>query len=163
MVRTCRRPAPGISSVTATPDAVESSQRARRCIPAPVRTLLVLTLLYLFLVGVRLLESGINSLGTDFTDALFDKVSNPLAGLCVGILATVLVQSSSVTTATIVGLVASGVIDIDSAVPMIMGANIGTTVTNTIVSLAHVRESEEFRRAFTAATMHDFFLSLIHI
>jgi sodium-dependent phosphate cotransporter len=40
---------------------------------------------------------------------------------------------------------------------MIMGANIGTTVTNTIVSLAHMRQSEEFRKAFTAATMHDFF------
>ncbi len=40
---------------------------------------------------------------------------------------------------------------------MIMGANIGTTVTNTIVSLAHIRRSEEFRRAFAAATMHDFF------
>jgi sodium-dependent phosphate cotransporter len=49
------------------------------------------------------------------------------------------------------------VIDVDAAVPMVMGANIGTTVTNTIVSLAHVRRSEEFRRAFAAATMHDFF------
>ncbi len=118
---------------------------------------MVLCLLYLFLVGVRLLESGIKTLGSDFTDALFDSITNPMAGLFVGILATVLVQSSSVTTATIVGLVAAGVLDVDSAVPMVMGANIGTTVTNTIVSLAHLRDSTEFRRAFTAATMHDFF------
>jgi sodium-dependent phosphate cotransporter len=40
---------------------------------------------------------------------------------------------------------------------MIMGANIGTTVTNTIVSLAHMGRPEEFRRAFAAATCHDFF------
>lgn len=126
-------------------------------LPAPTRAVLVVVLLYLFLVGVKLLEGGIKGLGSDFTDALFDNVTNPVAGLFTGVLATVLVQSSSVTTSTIVGLVAAGVVDVDSAVPMIMGANIGTTVTNTIVSLAHLRQSEEFRRAFTAATMHDFF------
>ncbi len=129
----------------------------RRPMPAPVRTALVLGLLYLFLGGVKLLEGGIKGLGSDFTDALFSNVTNPLVGLSVGVLATVLVQSSSVTTSTIVGLVAAGVVDVPSAVPMIMGANIGTTVTNTIVSVAYLRSSEEFRRAFTAATMHDFF------
>lgn len=118
---------------------------------------MVVGLLYLFLVGVKLLESGINGIGSDYTDPLFEGVSNPLAGLFVGVLATVLVQSSSVSTATIVGLVASGVIGVEAAVPMIMGANIGTTVTNTLVSLTHARRTEEFRAAFTAATMHDFF------
>ncbi len=129
----------------------------RRALPAPLRGLLVVALLYLFLGGVKLLETGIKGLGSDFTDNLFQNVTNPLAGLFVGILATVLVQSSSVTTATIVGLVAAGVVDVETAVPMIMGANIGTTVTNTLVSMAHMRNTEEFRRAYTAATMHDFF------
>jgi sodium-dependent phosphate cotransporter len=126
-------------------------------LPAPVRGILVFVLLYFFLVGVKLLESGIEGLGSDFTDALFRGVSNPLAGLFVGTLATVLVQSSSVTTSTIVGLVGTGVLSVQHAVPMVMGANIGTTVTNTIVSLAHLRRSDEFKLAFTAATMHDFF------
>jgi sodium-dependent phosphate cotransporter len=62
-----------------------------------------------------------------------------------------------VTTATIVALVAAGTLPFETAVPMIMGANIGTTVTNTLVSLGHARRSAEFRLAFTAATMHDFF------
>lgn len=57
----------------------------------------------------------------------------------------------------IVGLVSSGALGVDAAVPMAMGANIGTTVTNTLVSLGHVRQSNEFRRAFAAATVHDFF------
>jgi solute carrier family 34 (sodium-dependent phosphate cotransporter) len=56
-----------------------------------------------------------------------------------------------------VGLVASGAVSVDAAVPMIMGANIGTTVTNTLVALGHVRQSAEFRRALAAATVHDFF------
>ncbi len=126
-------------------------------LPGWARTILVIALLYAFLVGVKLLESGVKVLGADTADGLFGGITNPIAALCVGILATVLVQSSSVTTATIVGLVAAGQLPIETAVPMIMGANIGTTVTNTIVSLGSARQTESFRLAFTAATMHDFF------
>ncbi len=119
--------------------------------------LVVLGLLFVFLVGVKGLESGIKAFGADFADRLFETVSSPVAGLFAGILATVLVQSSSVSTATIVGLVGSGALSVGAAVPMIMGANIGTTVTNTLASLGHVRRGAEFRRAFAGATVHDFF------
>ena len=122
-----------------------------------VRVVGVAALLYVFLVGVSMLEAGINSFGSDFQADLLNGVSHPIAGLCAGILATVLVQSSSVSTATIVGLVGAGTLTVDAAVPMIMGANIGTTVTNTLVALSAGRRTEEFRRAFAAATMHDFF------
>lgn len=121
------------------------------------RGIVVVGLLYLFLIGVSLLEGGIKSLGSDLQEELFASVTNPVAGLCVGILATVLAQSSSVTTATIVGLVGTGLLGVDAAVPMIMGANIGTTVTNTLASLGHVRRSNEFKGAFAAATVHDYF------
>lgn len=129
----------------------------RWVLPGWARTLLVIGLLYLFLVGVRLLEGGIKGVSGGGNESLFEGITNPIAALAVGILATVLVQSSSVTTATIVALVAAGSLPMESAVPMIMGANIGTTVTNTLVSLGHARRSEEFKLAFTAATMHDFF------
>lgn len=76
-------------------------------------------LLYLFLIGVKALESGINGLGSGFTDALFEGVSHPLAGLSVGILGTVLVQSSSVSTATIVGLVGAGTLGFEAAIRVI--------------------------------------------
>lgn len=124
---------------------------------AAMRTVLVVALIYVFLVGVSSLESGIKVMGADTQEQLFSSVSNPLAGLFVGILGTVLVQSSSASTSVIVGLVASGALGVGDAVPMVMGANIGTTVTNTLVSLGHVRQSEEFKRAFAAATVHDFF------
>ena len=118
---------------------------------------LALFFLYFFLVGVKSLESGIKSFGSDFVDSVFANVANPIAGLAAGVLATVLVQSSSVTTATIVGLVGSGILPVETAVPMVMGANIGTTVTNTLASLGHVRQGAYFHRAFAAATMHDYF------
>ena len=121
------------------------------------RLLLLFVLLYLFLVAVDLLGSGIAGLGEEFTDQLFRGVGNPLAALAVGILATVLAQSSSVTTATLVGLVGAGVLSVGDAVPMIMGANVGTTITNTLASIGSIRRVEEFRRAFAGATMHDFF------
>jgi len=114
-------------------------------------------MLYAFLVGVSLLETGIAGLGAGFQDGLIREIANPISGLFAGIILTVLVQSSSVSTATIVGLVGSGTLDVSLAVPMIMGANIGTTVTNTLASLGSARRRDEFRRALTAATMHDFF------
>ncbi len=126
-------------------------------IPKGVRAAIVLGLIYFFLVGVSSLEAGIKIMGAETQEQLFSAVTNPIAGLCVGILGTVLVQSSSASTSVIVGLVAAGVVGVDDAVPMIMGANIGTTVTNTLVSLGHVRHSAEFKRAFAAATVHDFF------
>ncbi len=126
-------------------------------VPRWLRSIIVLALIYLFLVGVSSLESGIKVMGADTQERLFSSVSNPLAGLFIGLLGTVLVQSSSASTSVIVGLVASGALGFDQAVPMIMGANLGTTVTNTLVSLGHVRQSNEFRRALAAATVHDFF------
>jgi len=77
--------------------------------------------------------------------------------LFIGIFATVIFQSSSTTTSLIVGMAGSGLIGLSSAIPMVMGANIGTTVTNTIVSLGHLRRKEEFKRAFSSSTVHDFF------
>jgi len=123
------------------------------------RAAAVVVLLYFFLVGVNGLGSGFRALGEGVLDSFFAATENPFIGLMVGILATTLVQSSSVTTSLIVGLVAAPVnpIPIATAVPMIMGANIGTTVTNTIASLAHIGRREEFRRAFAVATVHDFF------
>ena len=125
--------------------------------PTWARAVLVVGLLYLFLAGVGLLSEGIETLGSDVQEALFSRVENPIAGLFVGILATVLVQSSSVTTSTIVGLVATGLVGVGEAVPIIMGANIGTSVTNSLASIGSIRRPVEFRRAVAAATVHDVF------
>lgn len=123
------------------------------------RTAVVLGLLFVFLLGVNGLGDGFKALGSNTLEIFFAATSNPFIGLMVGILATTLVQSSSVSTSLIVGLVAAPVspLPLANAIPMIMGANIGTTVTNTLVSLGHIRRPEEFRRAFAVATCHDFF------
>lgn len=117
----------------------------------------VLFFLYVFLVGVKSLEIGISSLGENLVESVFAAVASPITALAAGVLATVLVQSSSVSTAVIVGLVGAGVMSVEAAVPMVMGANIGTTVTSTLAALGHIRQSSYFERAFGAATLHDGF------
>ncbi len=121
------------------------------------RVLTALFLMYIFLVGVTCLSGGLKLMGDDFARSLFNVTVNPFTGLMVGMLATVLFQSSSVTTSIIVGLVSAGTISVGGAVPMIMGANLGTSVTNSIVSLGYARNKDNFKRAFAAATVHDFF------
>lgn len=121
------------------------------------RVLTAILLLYMFLVGVKTLSGGLKMMGDDFARSLFDVSSHPISSFMAGMLATVLFQSSSVTTSIIVGLVGAGSISIGGAVPMIMGANLGTSVTNSIVSLAYAKDKVNFKRAFAAATVHDFF------
>lgn len=121
------------------------------------RVALVIFLLYIFLIGVSCLSGGMKLMGSDFANTLFNMSSQPFVSLMMGMLATVLFQSSSVTTAIIVGLVSAGTLSIGGAIPMIMGANLGTSVTNTIVSLGYVKDNANYKKAFAAATVHDFF------
>ncbi len=121
------------------------------------KILAVAALLYLFLVSIGLMSEAFKGFGKGFAENLIRTTSNPFIGLFIGILATSLVQSSSTTTSIVVGMVGSGVLDVANAIPIIMGANIGTTVTNTLVSLGHLSRRDEFRRAISAATVHDFF------
>ena len=113
-------------------------------------------MLYFLLLAVGTVGSGFKWAAGDEAKTLFEFASHPIAGLMIGIIATALIQSSSTVTSIIVGLVAGG-LPVETAIPMVMGANIGTTITNTLVSLGHVRNKEEFRRAFACATVHDFF------
>ncbi|GEA61649.1 Na/Pi symporter [Vibrio comitans] len=113
-------------------------------------------MLYLLLVSVSMVGSGFKMASGEHAKTLFDFASHPVAGLMIGLVATALIQSSSTVTSIIVGLVAGG-LPVQIAIPMVMGANIGTTVTNTLVSLGHLRCKEEFKRAFASATVHDFF------
>ncbi len=130
----------------------------RRPAIAP-RLLSAVGFLFVFLVGVNGLGEGFELLGQDIIESFFAATSNPFVGLIVGLLATTLVQSSSVTTAMVVGLVAApeNPLPLGNAIPMVMGANIGTTVTATLVSLAHLGRKDEFERAFPIAICHDIF------
>ena len=122
-----------------------------------LKALLIIAILYLFLLSIKLLGHSFNSFGRGFAETLISMTSNPFSGLIIGIVATSIIQSSSTTTSLVVGLVAGGALTIDTAIPMIMGANIGTTITNSLVSFGHISNRIEFKRAFGAGVVHDFF------
>ena len=113
--------------------------------------------LYFFLLGLELLGSSAKVIGGCTAGAILGTDTNPIAALMIGILGTVLLQSSSTTTSIIVSLVGAGSIQVQQAIYMVMGANIGTSVTNTIVAMGHLGNGDELERAFAGATVHDMF------
>ena len=137
--------------------ATDPSPEFTGSLPLVLRLLAVVAFVYLFILSITLLGDSFKLMGKGFAETVFHATANPVVGLFIGIFATSIIQSSSTTTSLIVGLVASGVLDFQGAVPMVMGANIGTTVTATVVSLGHISRGDEFRRAFAASTVHDFF------
>lgn len=119
--------------------------------------IIIAAILYLFLLSIKLLGHSFKLLGKNFAETMLQMTSNPAAGLLIGIVTTSLIQSSSTTTSITVGLVAGGALSLQNAIPIVMGANIGTTITNSFVSLGHISNRLEFKRAFAAGIVHDFF------
>ncbi|CAJ1359901.1 unnamed protein product [Effrenium voratum] len=122
-----------------------------------LRILGVLLALYCFLFGLDLVGVSLAAFGGKRAGQLFAITDNPIAALMVGILATVMVQSSSTSTSIVVGLVGAEVLTVERAIPIIMGANVGTAVTNNLVSMTYLGNRFELERAFSAATAHDIF------
>ncbi len=120
------------------------------------RWVAVVFLFYSLIASIDIIGDGFKAATGSQAEQLFSYADNPMIGLIIGLLATTLIQSSSTTTSIIVGLVAGG-LPVSIAVPLVMGANVGTTVTNTLASLGTVGQKGPFRRAFAAATVHDFF------
>ena len=117
----------------------------------------LLAILFCFFVSLELMGTSMKLLGEGFAEQLIQTTSNPFIALFIGILATSLVQSSSTVTSLAVSAVAGGGLTVAGAIPIVLGANVGTSVTNTIVSLGHIGRKDEFGRAMGAATVHDFF------
>jgi solute carrier family 34 (sodium-dependent phosphate cotransporter) len=142
-------------------DALAVGGQAVKPLPAGLRRWLrpavFLAVIFTFFLSLDLLGQAFGLFGKGIAALLVEQTRNPFVGLFIGILATALAQSSSTTTSLTVALVAAGGLTIEGAIPIIMGANIGTSVTNTLVSLAHVTRKGEFERAFAGATVHDLF------
>ncbi|XP_023392219.1 sodium-dependent phosphate transport protein 2C [Pteropus vampyrus] len=116
--------------------------------------------LYLFVCSLDILGSAFQLLGSKVAGDIFkDNVvlSNPVAGLVIGVLVTVLVQSSSTSSSIVVSMVASNLLTVRTSVPIIMGVNVGTSITSTLVSMAQSGDRDEFRRAFGGSAVHGIF------
>jgi sodium-dependent phosphate cotransporter len=118
--------------------------------------LLVVFFLYWFLFGLELLSSGAKVMSGCAAGVLFGDDTNPIAALMIGILSTAMLQSSSTTTSIIVSLTGPA-ISVNTGIYMVMGANIGTTITSTIVAMGQMTDGDQLERAFAGASVHDMF------
>ncbi|MBN2300069.1 MAG: Na/Pi cotransporter family protein [Acholeplasmataceae bacterium] len=92
--------------------------------------------LALFLFGITLMSDSLKTAAGNRLKSIIEKTTNtPLKGIFVGIILTILIQSSSATTALMIGLLRAGLMTLPQSVGIIMGANIGTTVTAFIIGL----------------------------
>ncbi|GIV36588.1 MAG: hypothetical protein KatS3mg032_0967 [Cyclobacteriaceae bacterium] len=134
-------------------EAIPSSTGRSRLITA----LWIAGIFLWFVFALDLMVSALKSLGEPGAGFILQATANPFTALFIGLLTTAMIQSSSTTTSLVVALVASGSLTLENAIPVIMGANIGTTITSTLVSLGFIRKKKEFRRAVAAGTYHDYF------
>ena len=116
----------------------------------------VLLGVWILLNGVGMIGDGFKGVAGDRAEELFSFAENPFVGLAIGIVATAIIQSSSTTTSIVVGMIAGG-LPLNIAIPMLFGANMGTSVTSTLVALGLVGNKRQFQRGFSMATVHDFF------
>lgn len=89
----------------------------------------------IFLYGMKMMGDGLENAAGDKLKGIFDKItSNPAKGILTGAIVTAVIQSSSATTVMVVGFVNAGLMNLFQAAAVIMGANIGTTITAQIIS-----------------------------
>jgi solute carrier family 34 (sodium-dependent phosphate cotransporter) len=140
-----------LESVTPIPPSSQSRKNNLKTV------LYIIGTFVLFVFALDLMVSSLQHIGKSAAETIIQATSNPFTALFIGLLITAMIQSSSTTTALVVALVASGSITLESAIPIIMGANVGTTITSTIVSLGFINKKKEFRRAAAAGTYDGFF------
>lgn len=124
---------------------------------AAVRWTVVAAAVLMMITAIYLILDGAQGLGAGTVSRLFDLATNPFIGLLIGILATASIQSSTTVTTLTVAAVGTGGVSVPVAIPIILGANIGTTITASIVSFSYLGDRANFRRAFTSASLHTWF------
>ena len=113
--------------------------------------------LYFFLFGLDLLGAGAKVLGACTAGSMFGDDTNPVAALMIGVFASVFLLTSSTATSIVVALVGANTVSARIGIFMAFGANIGTTLTNTIVAIGQMNNVDQLELAFAGATVHDMF------
>ncbi|HEY9117649.1 MAG TPA: Na/Pi symporter, partial [Roseivirga sp.] len=122
-----------------------------------LRALLILSALLFFLFSIKLLVASLGNFTDILQNSILSTTLDPFVGLFIGLLTTAIIQSSSTTSTMTVAMVATGTLTIQESVPIILGANVGTTLTSTIVALGYISDRFAFRKAISAGVIHDFY------
>ena len=108
----------------------------------------------LFLFGMSLMGDGLKKVaGNKLEVILYKLTSSPIKGILLGSVVTAVIQSSSATTVMVVGFVNSGMMKVAQAIGIIMGANIGTSITGWILCLSYIEGSSGVAQLLSTATI----------
>ena len=108
----------------------------------------------LFMYGMSLMGDGLKSVAGDRLESFLYKMTNtPLKGMLLGTAVTSVIQSSSATTVMVVGFVNSGMMKLFQAIGIIMGANIGTSITGWILCLSYIEGTGGISKLLSSATI----------
>jgi len=118
---------------------------------------LTILLIFIFLLALELITIGGKQIGENYAQEIIRITARPFPALFIGLLATAIIQSSSTITSSIVAMVASGILSLEAAIPMVMGSNIGTCVTSLIVALGNMGTPKAYKRGFSTASSHVIF------
>ncbi|CAF0828596.1 unnamed protein product [Brachionus calyciflorus] len=125
------------------------------------KSFLFMLLLFFFLISLNFMSIGftlITPYALKSGKTISFILSNPLSALSIGIISTAFLENSTVITAIVVSMVGAGIIpSVKSAIPIIMGSNIGTGITNFFIALTYSNDIKKLKRAFIAATLNDMF------
>ena len=119
----------------------------------------ILVFLYFFICSLSIFKVAFQLLCSNMSTSVlaYTSLDNPILGLMLGVFSTAVIQSSSATTSIVVAMAAGDIITLREGIPVVMGSNVGTSITSTMVSLTNLQNLEEYRLGFTAAILHDIF------
>ncbi|NVJ48292.1 MAG: Na/Pi symporter, partial [Cytophagia bacterium] len=121
------------------------------------RVFQIFAALLFFLFAIKLLVASLSDFAGVLQSSILATELDPFVGLFIGLLATAIIQSSSTTSTMTVAMVAAGALSMEESVSIILGANIGTTLTSTVVALGFISDRYAFRKAISAGVIHDFY------
>ena len=127
---------------------------------------LLLFVIFTFICTLALLADAFKLIGgRGIGEAVKNSrlIQNPVSASIIGMVVTLILQSSSTLISILVGMVAGGIITVHQAIPVMMGAEIGASFFNALISLGQSGNRDQFRRAFAAATMNDIFNFLCYL
>uniref|UniRef100_A0A914CH60 Sodium-dependent phosphate transporter n=1 Tax=Acrobeloides nanus TaxID=290746 RepID=A0A914CH60_9BILA len=123
-------------------------------------TILALLVIFAFICSLSLLADSLKLIGGRGLGSVIknsDIIQNPISASIIGMIVTIILQNSSTLNSILVGMIAGGLITVHQSIPIMLGAEMGGSLTNALISLTQSGHRDQFRRAFAAVTLNDIF------
>ncbi|KAK0407351.1 hypothetical protein QR680_019149 [Steinernema hermaphroditum] len=135
-----------------------STEKTVHVLEVALKVVGILFVLYVFICSLNLLAEAFKLIGGRGIGGVINNsslIQNPISAAIIGMVVTLILQSSSTLMSVMVGMIAGNLITVHNAIPVMMGSEMGSSIMNALISLTQSGDRHHFRRAFAAATMND--------